>query len=315
MRIARQGETLVIDTPAKVNLFLEVLGRRDDGYHDLLTVMLAISLTDTLQFRIAAQPGVWFHQHLTTASPSQAGSPPHDDNNLVVRAARRLAEVAGLDPAVEISLWKRIPWQAGLGGGSSDAAATLVALNRLWGLQLPPADLHQLAATLGSDLNFFLAQSPLALCTSRGEIVDRQPLRRPLSLVIAQPEGGLGTADVFRRWEPTSAPRRPDQLLTWLAGDSHRNTTLGVYNALQHPAGQLHPGLKLIQQRLIRCGLQSVAMTGSGSACFGLAGSHRQAVRVARWMRGQFRHRAWAVRTWTAPNAIHHDEFASNLWS
>lgn len=298
MRIVRRGETLVLETPAKINLFLEVCGRRVDGYHDLRTVMLAVSLTDTLHVRPSPSGALRFRQHLAGTFHADDGRPPEDDRNLVVRAARRLAETVGVPAAAEIELWKRIPWQAGLGGGSSDAAAVLLMLNRLWDLQLPWDELHSIAATLGSDLNFFVAQSPLALCSGRGEDVTAQPLRRRLSIVIAQPAGGLSTAEVFRHWRPSEVPACPATLLRWLAGDSHPFPASGVYNGLQGPAERLHSDLLPLQRRMSQCGLTSVAMTGSGSACFGLARSDRHASRAAQRLRNQPGWGAWAVRPW-----------------
>src|SRR5690606_27530600 len=151
MRLCCQGPSLVVNTPAKLNLFLEVLGRRPDGYHELETVMVSIGLYDTLLFTEDDSHQTRLRCRLTTPhslSPQQQDSLAGEDN-LVLRAARLLREQTGCERGVRIELIKRIPLQAGLGGGSSDAAATLVGLNRFWDLGLTSGQLHGLAARLG----------------------------------------------------------------------------------------------------------------------------------------------------------------------
>jgi 4-diphosphocytidyl-2-C-methyl-D-erythritol kinase len=296
MRTSRQGESLVVEAPAKLNLHLEVLGRRVDGYHDLETVMLAVDLCDTLRFCRSSDGRIVLRQAFAAELGSSAAAPPGGDDNLVVRAARRLAESTGCTHGVEIELLKRIPWQAGMGGGSSDAAATLLALNHLWELQLPVDELHRIAATLGSDLNFFIAQTPLALCSGRGEQIAPQPLRRRIDLVVAQPDGGLSTAAVFKRWQRHEGRKAANPLLAWLSGDSSHVLPVGVYNALQPAAEELHPGMCCLRHDMSALGLQCVTMTGSGSACFGVCHSRRQAQRVAEQLRSRSSGRAWAVQ-------------------
>src|SRR5438874_4139070 len=152
--------TLILRAPAKVNLFLEVVGKRADGFHAVNTLMVAVSLVDTLEFA-SADDGLL---DLTCSDPALSVGP----ENLVVRAANVLRRHTGSRAGAAICLTKRIPMQAGLGGGSSDAAATLVGLNRLWGLNLGADVLTTLAASLGSDVAFFL-DGPAAWCTGRGE--------------------------------------------------------------------------------------------------------------------------------------------------
>jgi 4-diphosphocytidyl-2-C-methyl-D-erythritol kinase len=164
MRSRWIGTALVIDAPAKLNLHLSVLGRRADGYHELETVMASIGLYDTLRL----EPEQDGRLELTCEG---ADSLAADESNLVLRAARLMAAEHGASPGARLRLLKRIPMQAGLGGGSSDAAAALVGLNLLWNLKLPSAELHRLAAMLGSDVNFFVDSTPLALCRGRGEVV------------------------------------------------------------------------------------------------------------------------------------------------
>lgn len=286
MRMRRQGPSLVVDAPAKLNLFLEVLGRRSDGYHELETVMVSIDWFDTLRFTPVEESE---RETLSIRSTvSGCGELPGNENNLVLRAARLLRQAVPSAGGVRIELIKRIPWQAGLGGGSSDAAATLAALHRLWGNPLSGAELHRLAATLGSDVNFFLASTPLAVCRGRGERIEPLPLRRRWHCVVVQPPGGLSTAEVFQRWTPGETLRSVRPLVEELGACSGLPSQVRLYNALETPAAELHPGVRDVLQRLKNFGLAAVGMSGSGSACFGIAESHRRAWRIARqWNTGK----------------------------
>src|SRR5439155_4129529 len=188
MQIERQAGALVMQAPAKVNLFLEVLAKRPDGYHNIETLMVAVNLFDTLKFR--EEPGgeirlTCKHPDLSTGS-----------DNLVNRAAALLKQQTGCEKGARIALTKRIPLAAGLAGGSSDAAATLVGLNRLWKLGLTRARLMALAKELGSDVAFFFS-APAAWCTGRGERVTPLRLRRPLWFVLAVLQKGLSSERVY----------------------------------------------------------------------------------------------------------------------
>lgn len=182
---------LRLRAPAKINLALEVVARRDDGYHDIDTVMTTIDLADDLRLTPAATLEV-----VLTGADAR-GIDPADD--LAGRAARALAEAAGRDPGVRIEVTKRIPSPAGLGGGSSDAAAVLRGLNVLWGLNWPVERLSALAAGIGSDVPFFL-HCGAARCAGRGEVVE--PLRdlRPLRLLVLLPSVGSTPDKTARRY-------------------------------------------------------------------------------------------------------------------
>lgn len=182
---------LRLRAPAKLNLALEVVGRRDDGYHDIDTVMTTIDLADGV--RLSPAPAL---EVVLTGSEAR-GIDPADD--LSGRAARALAAAAGREPAVRIEVTKRIPSPAGLGGGSSDAAAVLRGLNLLWGLDWPVDRLSEVAAGIGSDVPFFL-RGGAARCTGRGEVVE--PLRdlRPLRLLVLVPSVGAAPGKTARRY-------------------------------------------------------------------------------------------------------------------
>src|SRR6185312_1961329 len=189
MLIRRAASAIQVWTPAKVNLFLEVLARRTDGYHELATLMTAVSLYDTLEFTEEPSGATRLH----CDHPSLSTGP----DNLICRAVELVRRHSGHTGGVAIRLWKRIPLAAGLAGGSSDAAATLAGLNRLWRPGWDRDRLIRLGAELGSDVSFFFA-APAAWCTGRGERIEPLRLGRALDFVLVSPSVGLSTAEVFR---------------------------------------------------------------------------------------------------------------------
>jgi 4-diphosphocytidyl-2-C-methyl-D-erythritol kinase len=250
--------------PAKLNLFLEVLGKRPDGYHELESLMVSVDLHDTLQFVDDPSGRITFG----CDEPSLPAGPL----NLVVRAAERLKDEAGGDFGVAITLRKAIPAQAGMGGGSSDAAAALLALDRLWNLQTPPDRLDALAGEIGSDVAFFL-HAPAAVCRGRGEMVEAVDLPGALHFVVICPPFGVRTADVYRRLLSPDRPRAIGPVLEALA--SGRTASLGgvLFNRLEAVAEGLEPRLGQIRAALEKLGpsvLDGHLMSGSGSAYFGL---------------------------------------------
>ena len=202
---SRGSVEVVLRTSAKVNLALEVLGKRGDGYHEIATVLQAVDLSDRLKLETADTLS------LHTDDPDL----PTDDGNLVMRAARLLQKAAGIEAGARIQLAKRIPVAAGLGGGSSDAAATLWGLSRLWRLGWPKARLQELAVELGMDVPFFLG-SGRAVARGRGERLAALPGGGGYALVLVNPRVPLSTREVYGRvpagWraEPTLRGRSPD---------------------------------------------------------------------------------------------------------
>jgi 4-diphosphocytidyl-2-C-methyl-D-erythritol kinase len=261
--------------PAKLNLFLEILGRRPDGYHELESVMVAVDLHDRLHF--AAD--------LSGAITLRCDDPtlPRGRDNLVVRAAERLKAESGCPLGATIALHKAIPAQAGLAGGSSDAAATLVALDRLWDLRLPPDRMDALAGEIGSDVAFF-RQAPAAVCRGRGERVERLSMARPLHFVLVCPTIGLRTADVYRNLEPPARPRPIGPVLEALGAGRPDALGRSLFNRLQPVAERLQPALVRVRDALARLGpsLDGHLMSGSGSAYFGLGRDRGAAVDAAR---------------------------------
>lgn len=279
MLVHRNGQHWLVHAPAKLNLYLEIIGRREDGFHDLESCFVSVSLYDTLRFR-PSSAGLSLDVYDFNAARSE--DVPADNSNLVLKAANALRECTGCTQGADIQLTKRIPSQAGMGGGSSDAAATLVTLNRMWGLGLAKQELHEIAATLGSDVNFFVEQTRAAMCRGRGEIVEPILLRfaRPLYFVIAKPDVGLSTADVFRACQLSEQPGSSSEFLSDL-----RHGLPALHNRLGVAAASLCPELQSLAERFEVLLPGRNQMTGSGSAWFGIANSQRHAIRIAKQLR------------------------------
>jgi 4-diphosphocytidyl-2-C-methyl-D-erythritol kinase len=282
MFLERTARGVVVRAPAKVNLFLEVLGKRPDGYHELATLMVAVGLYDTLEFESDRTEAVQLEIVPAENQPARENLPPLSSgpDNLVCRAAELLLRHTGHKSGVRIRLRKRIPLAAGLAGGSSDAAATLAGLNALWRLGLRREELAALGARLGSDVAFFFA-TPAAWCTGRGEIVQPLTLGRPLHLVLVCPPVGLSTAEVFRN---LTLPERPvdgrNLQQAAIRGDVE---TLGrlLHNRLQPVAERLCPVLADLKRRLAEAGPAGELMSGSGTTMFALCRDFGEAVRLA----------------------------------
>jgi 4-diphosphocytidyl-2-C-methyl-D-erythritol kinase len=262
--------------PAKLNLFLEVLGRRPDGYHEVETLMVAVNLYDRLSF--SDDP--------TGAVALRCDDPalPTGSDNLVVKAAERLKAATGCPRGARIELSKAIPAQAGLAGGSSDAAATLVALDRLWGLNSPPDRLGAVAAEVGSDVAFFL-HTPAAICRGRGERVEPLPDPPELHFVLVCPPVGVSTADVYRNLTPPERPRPVGPVAEALARGDTAALGRSLFNRLQPTAEAIQPALTRVRDALAGLGpppLDGHLMSGSGSAYFGLASDRNAAEHAAR---------------------------------
>jgi 4-diphosphocytidyl-2-C-methyl-D-erythritol kinase len=280
---------VVEHAPAKVNLDLRVTGRRPDGYHELDSIVTFAAWADRLTFAPARQ------LTLELGGPFAAALAEGSDN-LVVRAARRLAERAGRSPQVRITLDKRLPVAAGLGGGSADAAATLRGLCRLWRLELSRADLLPLALELGADVPVCLLSRPARM---RGIGERLEPLElSELDLVLARPNQAVPTAEAFAGMgpiRPTSGPDRPiptDRagLLAWLGGRG---------NDLEAPARRLVPAIGDVIEALgSQPGYRLARMSGSGATCFGIFDDAPAAAQAARTLR-RTRPDWWVVSTTT----------------
>lgn len=264
---------ITVNAHAKINWSLNILALRDDGYHELDMLMQSIRLCDELTFENAR----W----LTLSVDGRRL--PTDSRNLVIRAANALNEYVGQRRGARIQLKKRIPTRAGLGGGSADCAAALVALNRLWELRLPMDVLMQIGRTLGADVPFCLAGG-LARVGGVGEQLSPLPDAPSVPLAMVTPGGGLSTPAVFRAWDEGGYPLRSADMGALAAalscGDWAHAQSLS-YNALEAPAIHLMPEIGEIMEAFRELGARYVRMTGSGSTVFAAFDTDEQALAAA----------------------------------
>jgi 4-diphosphocytidyl-2-C-methyl-D-erythritol kinase len=248
--------SIVLFSPAKVNLFFRVLSKRPDGYHDIASLYQAISLGDTLTATLAEE------DRITCDDPSI----PCDEKNLIYKAAKVFREQTGFSAKVHWQLNKKVPIESGLGGGSGNAASALFALNALSSFGIDDATLCHWASTFSSDAPFFFSTGT-AYCAGRGEILTSLLPLKPVSFWIAKPEMGLPTPQVYKTCNPSDCVSRDPQehLHKALQGQ------LELFNDLDHSAFSLMPFLMQLKQDLLSLSFSQVSMTGSGTAfiCMG----------------------------------------------
>ncbi len=265
---------------AKVNLHLAVLGKRPDGYHELLTLFERISLAD----EVIVEAGPGRDIELRCGSPEV----PSDRTNLAVRAAEEFRRVSGWRDGVRIHLKKRIPVGGGLGGGSSDAAAVLLALQRLSGSVLPAERLMECARSLGSDVPFFAANVPWALGRDRGDRIEPVPLTATLWHLLVTPDFLIPTKNVYQAFKLTGP--NPDATLLIRALEQRKISMIRdlLFNALEPTVEALYPEMRRVKAELEEiAGLSRLMVSGSGSSVFALCGSREEAESAAEKIKGQ----------------------------
>lgn len=268
---------------AKINIGLRIDGLRPDGYHEIWSVMQEIGLTDSLRLHDAPDS-------LLSMACDQPDLPA-DESNLCLKAARLLAQETGCRRGVHLDLVKRIPVGAGLGGGSSDAAAVLTGLNRFWNLKLDQQALLDLAARLGSDVPFFILGG-CCLATGRGEILRRiEPLVHG-SLVLIAPNVHVSTAWAYKTIENYPLTSREDYIKFQgsLTGNLPQSQFKAVFkNDFEAPVFAYYPDLGRLKERLLESGAWYASLSGSGSAVFGLfqeeGGARKSQEQMAEWGR------------------------------
>lgn len=312
-------KTLTLLSPAKLNLFLKVVKKRPDGYHELVTLFERISLYDTLRFKRRRDGKIKIicpHRDVPTGP-----------KNLVYRAAQLLKSKHRLSCGATIHIMKRIPVAAGLAGGSSNAATALLGLNKLWGLELSREQLIAYGRRLGADIPFFLSGSTWALGTERGDKIKPLALKTKLWHVVVVPQFRLYTKDVFEhfaflkaqkqlKYKPLSAVRKgknkggpaPTNMLTKTSDNVNilirhlqKNDVVragkGLYNDLEDSAFSLSPRLKILKELFGRSNTLGVSLSGSGPSIFGLIRSQKEAESLKRALSRRYR-RVFAVTTY-----------------
>jgi 4-diphosphocytidyl-2-C-methyl-D-erythritol kinase len=274
---------ITLKPPAKINWSLYVLDRRDDGYHNILSLMQCIGLYDTMTFEQAS------------AIEFQSDMRIPKEMNLVFRAAIALREAAGKDLGARIVLKKEVPTRAGLGGGSSDAAFTLIGLNRLWDLGIALEKLKAIAASIGSDVPFFL-ECPAALVQGRGEIVHSRQVSGPRTLLLVKPEAAIPTAWAYEKIADSRGGRSGISDLT-NTEEKLNNIKLiintlnegplsllrsALHNDFEQIAIERHPVIGEIKGAMLAAGAVTALLSGSGSAVFGLFEDRKRAEEAAK---------------------------------
>lgn len=272
----RPPGTLSLTTGAKINLFLRVLGRRPDGFHEIESIFHTLALADEMEVSERSDDKIQIEME---AAADAALELPKPEDNIVMAAARRLQELASWEPGASIRISKRIPVAGGMGGGSSNAAGALLALDRLWGLELERRRLVEIAAGLGSDVPYCVDGDGTALVGGRGENLARLPgPPEPLWFVLGISDEPLLTADVYAALEDP-APEGPSAAPFTLALGQGDATELGqlLHNDLEAPAVALRPRLRQDKEAMLEAGALGACVTGSGPTVFALAGDETSA--------------------------------------
>jgi 4-diphosphocytidyl-2-C-methyl-D-erythritol kinase len=272
-----------VTAPAKINLSLKILGGRSDGFHEIETFIAPISLAD--EIRIKKQPR-WID--LECNDPSI----PQGDENLVVRAAKAFFQETGQKCGVAIELKKKIPHGAGLGGGSSDAAATLLAVNELFETKMSREALAKLGSTIGSDVPFFVFASA-AICRGRGELVSPTKLPEPLSILLLKPDFGVAAAWAYSRWKDS----REIPSISYAAQEFREQR---FFNDLERPVFEKFVFLAEIKKWLLKQSEVGVAlMSGSGSTMFAVMKDPQKGDVLSQRAREQLDPKLWTCEAQT----------------
>ncbi|MEE6133920.1 4-(cytidine 5'-diphospho)-2-C-methyl-D-erythritol kinase [Priestia flexa] len=278
---------LMVKAPAKINLSLDVLHKRTDGYHEVKMVMTTIDLADRIELSEREDGRIVIYSHNRFV--------PDDQRNLAYQAAQLLKKRYKVDKGVNILIDKQIPVAAGLAGGSSDAAATLRGLNQLWDLGLSLDTLAELGAEIGSDVSFCV-YGGTALATGRGEVIKHIEAPPNCWVILAKPEIGVSTADVYRnlKVQNVSHPNVEGMIKAIDTGD-YEKMCQSVGNVLEEVTLKMHPEVSLIKEQMKRFGADAVLMSGSGPTVFGLVQHDSRMHRIYNGLRG-FCDKVYAVR-------------------
>ncbi len=278
-----------VRAPAKINLLLEVRGRRDDGFHEVETLMVPVTLFDVIRFRSTPSGPIRLTCNGSRGNGGRfrgTGDVPDGDENIVVKAVELLRTRSAIAHGADITLHKRIPTAAGLGGGSSDAAAALAVAHRAWQLAWSRHQLAALASELGSDVPFFL-DGAAAICRGRGEHVQRIACPMRLHFAVAHPPEGLSTQAVFAACTPSGRPRSAEPLADALRHGDVAGVGQLLYNRLEDAATQCSNWIPRLRHEFQSMDSLGHGMTGSGTSYFGLCRSARHARRMAVRMRSR----------------------------
>jgi 4-diphosphocytidyl-2-C-methyl-D-erythritol kinase len=294
---------ITIKAPAKINLFLDVLGKREDGYHDIKSLVVPISLFDTIRIESRAENiSADIMPECRFKGIPWSFSMGNNEKNLVIRAADLLKKCTACRKGAAIYLTKRIPIGAGLGGGSSDAAAVLIGLNRLWKTGLTGGQLMEIGARIGCDVPALIHGGAIQM-EGRGEAISPITSRGNggFLMLLVYPGFAISTCDIYQRHDQNRAPclargARDEKFRRVMAGikrGSRQMTGKGLFNALQATVLNKYPLLEMIKNSLEKSGAKHVQLTGSGSTVFVLLKDRDEGEKLAKLIRKQIESPLW----------------------
>jgi 4-diphosphocytidyl-2-C-methyl-D-erythritol kinase len=276
-----------VKAPAKINLSLDVLHKREDGYHEVKMVMTTVDLADRINLTLRNDKGIKID--------STSGFIPNDRRNLAYQAAELLQERFHIKKGVSIHIEKNIPVAAGLAGGSSDAAATLKGLNQLWNLGLSLDQLAVLGAEIGSDVSFCV-YGGTALATGRGEIIKHIPSPPSCWIILAKPSTGVSTAEVYRRLKLENITHpNVEKMVEAIHRKNYKLMCSELGNVLEDVTLSLYPEVEQIKRQMEQLGADGVLMSGSGPTVFGITKYESRMRRIYNGLRG-FCNQVYTVR-------------------
>ncbi|GEN34575.1 4-(cytidine 5'-diphospho)-2-C-methyl-D-erythritol kinase [Aneurinibacillus danicus] len=279
---------LMVKAPAKINLTLDVLAKRPDGYHEIEMVMTTIDLADRLTIYRRSEDKITLDCTVSYL--------PLDQRNHVYQAARLVKERYGVTEGVHIHIDKQIPIAAGLAGGSSDAAATIKGLNRLWNLGMSVEEMAELGSQVGSDVSFCV-YGGTALARGRGEKIERIPTPPPCWVILAKPPIGVSTSEVYGalRIDDLNEGRKSAEMVEAIRQGDFAGVCRALGNHLESVTLDMHPQVRQIKERMLRFGADGVLMSGSGPTVFALTERESRMNRIYNGLRG-FCKEVYAVR-------------------
>nr|WP_246147293.1 4-(cytidine 5'-diphospho)-2-C-methyl-D-erythritol kinase [Aneurinibacillus danicus] len=278
----------MVKAPAKINLTLDVLAKRPDGYHEIEMVMTTIDLADRLTIYRRSEDKITLDCTVSYL--------PLDQRNHVYQAARLVKERYGVTEGVHIHIDKQIPIAAGLAGGSSDAAATIKGLNRLWNLGMSVEEMAELGSQVGSDVSFCV-YGGTALARGRGEKIERIPTPPPCWVILAKPPIGVSTSEVYGalRIDDLNEGRKSAEMVEAIRQGDFAGVCRALGNHLESVTLDMHPQVRQIKERMLRFGADGVLMSGSGPTVFALTERESRMNRIYNGLRG-FCKEVYAVR-------------------
>ncbi len=268
-----------LKSPAKLNLYLDVLDKRKDGFYNILTLFERIDLSDIITFR----------ENFSDKIKVESSSPEiSEKNNLVYRTAKILRKDFSVSKGVDIYVEKKIPVSAGLGGGSSNAAFTLLGLNRFWNLKLKRTELLSYARKIGSDVSFFISRNSFALGLGRGDRILPLDIKRKFWHVLVLPKIKVSTKTIYERYRPSLREKTSLSRLIFALKDNSLPKKNLLFNALEETTGEYFRVIREIREILGNFKIKVITMSGSGPAIFGIVSARKEGEKICRQLKYRF---------------------------